>query len=357
MVDIPGNDYETTNDTNLQMWKWGDNGGNEYDLFHFEYQTSGVGKGFYRIYQNTTNQCINVSAASTECGANVDMWEKHNSLGQFWSIEKDKYGCRFRSMCNGFYLDVTADEVKNDTNLCTWAWRDSGGQVWNIRPGGNKMTESAGQTVPDGVYWISSKLSSNYLVDIPGNDYKTTNGTNLQMWKWGENGGNEYDLFRFEYQTSGAGKGFYRIYQNTTNQCIDVTSASIYCGANVDMWEKHDSLGQFWSVEKGKNGYRLRAMCSGFYLDVTADAIKNDTNLCTWAWRDSNGQLWDLISVKADCNADGKFTVADIVMLQKWLLAVPDAKLIDWKAADLCEDGVINVFDLCMMKRLLISQK
>lgn len=55
-------------------------------------------------------------------------------------------------------------------------------------------------------------------------------------------------------------------------------------------------------------------------------------------------------------NADGKFSVADVVMFQKWLLAVPDVHLADWKAGDLCEDEMLNVFDLCLMKRLLIEQ-
>ena len=61
-------------------------------------------------------------------------------------------------------------------------------------------------------------------------------------------------------------------------------------------------------------------------------------------------------TVIGDCNADGKFNIADIVTLQKWILAVPDVKLNDWQAADLCEDGKIDAFDLCMMRSLLISK-
>ena len=34
---------------------------------------------------------------------------------------------------------------------------------------------------------------------------------------------------------------------------------------------------------------------------------------------------------------------------------MPDTNLANWKAADLCEDGILNVFDLCLMKRELIS--
>ena len=56
-----------------------------------------------------------------------------------------------------------------------------------------------------------------------------------------------------------------------------------------------------------------------------------------------------------DCNNDGKFNISDVVLLQKWLLSVPDTHLANWQAADFCEDGKLDVFDLVMMKRLLIN--
>ncbi len=63
-----------------------------------------------------------------------------------------------------------------------------------------------------------------------------------------------------------------------------------------------------------------------------------------------------LQTLKGDVNADGKFDVTDAVLLQKWLLAVPDTHLANWKAGDLCEDDKLDVFDLCMMKRELIAK-
>lgn len=59
--------------------------------------------------------------------------------------------------------------------------------------------------------------------------------------------------------------------------------------------------------------------------------------------------------VKNDVNDDGKFSVADIVMMQRWLLRQGD--LTNWTAGDLNKDNIINVFDLCLMKRQLIEQK
>ena len=59
--------------------------------------------------------------------------------------------------------------------------------------------------------------------------------------------------------------------------------------------------------------------------------------------------------VEGDVNADGKFDISDVVLLQKWLLGVSDVTLPNWKAGDLCEDGKLNVLDLCMMKRKLVE--
>lgn len=59
--------------------------------------------------------------------------------------------------------------------------------------------------------------------------------------------------------------------------------------------------------------------------------------------------------VPGDVNADGRFNIADLVLMNKWLLAVPDTKLADWKAGDLCEDDRLNAFDFIMMRRLLVK--
>ena len=59
-------------------------------------------------------------------------------------------------------------------------------------------------------------------------------------------------------------------------------------------------------------------------------------------------------TLMGDVNMDGEFNISDIVVFQKWLLAKPDTELKNWKAADLCGDGRLDVFDLCLMRRKLI---
>ena len=67
-------------------------------------------------------------------------------------------------------------------------------------------------------------------------------------------------------------------------------------------------------------------------------------------------RCWGDPYLLGDVNSDNRFNIADVVTLQKWLLGKPDTVLMNWRAADLCADGVLNVFDLCLIKRELIKQ-
>lgn len=60
--------------------------------------------------------------------------------------------------------------------------------------------------------------------------------------------------------------------------------------------------------------------------------------------------------VDGDVNGDGVYNISDVVTLQKWIQKYSDAKLANWKAADLFEDCKVDIFDLGIMKRELITK-
>ncbi len=59
-------------------------------------------------------------------------------------------------------------------------------------------------------------------------------------------------------------------------------------------------------------------------------------------------------SVKGDANGDGEFNIADAVSLQKWLIGDSNEK--EMKSADLNGDGQTDIFDLCVMRRILTEK-
>ena len=78
--------------------------------------------------------------------------------------------------------------------------------------------------------------------------------------------------------------------------------------------------------------------------------------------RGEDGYLFNVDSISfvplyGDVNDDGEFSVADVVKLQKWLISSKGATVENWKAGDITEDKVLNVFDLILLKRALVKAK
>ena len=59
--------------------------------------------------------------------------------------------------------------------------------------------------------------------------------------------------------------------------------------------------------------------------------------------------------VRGDVNDDGVFGSADLVLMQRWLLGAPDAKLADREAGDLDGDGRLDTFDLVAMRKEILK--
>lgn len=61
----------------------------------------------------------------------------------------------------------------------------------------------------------------------------------------------------------------------------------------------------------------------------------------------------DAFTLMGDVNADAKFDLTDVVMMQKYILKAGTLK--DWNAADMNQDGERDVFDLALMKKKLLA--
>jgi endo-1,4-beta-D-glucanase Y len=94
-------------------------------------------------------------------------------------------------------------------------------------------------------------------------------------------------------------------------------------------------------------------------LDIGVDSYFGNTIAVLCLITDDGGWLVpETTAAKptGDVNDDGEFNVADVVLLQKWLLAVPDTHLANWETADFCSDNKLDTFDLVLMrKNILIS--
>ena len=61
--------------------------------------------------------------------------------------------------------------------------------------------------------------------------------------------------------------------------------------------------------------------------------------------------------ISGDINADSKTNLADLVLLQKWLLRVPKTKLANWQAGDFDKNQSLNGIDLIFLRRKLMEMR
>jgi hypothetical protein len=89
-----------------------------------------------------------------------------------------------------------------------------------------------------------------------------------------------------------------------------------------------------------ENGYTIK---DGFFIDADSGTA------VTYA--QENGIQLKKDIIHGDVNSDGSFSIADAVMLQKWIISAGD--ITDIYAADLNKDEKVNIADLCLMKAML----
>ena len=205
----------------------------------------------------------------------------------------------FRNMGSGLYLSAEGENAANGTNVQQASANGAQAQFRAVSAG-------------DGYFYLISQLGGgdSYALDVNGK--KTADGTNVELYTFNKG---ENQKFRIEKNTDGS----YSILTKITDgkSALDVNGESMASGANVQQYAYNGSSNQKW------------------YAELAGQSAE---------------------SIRGDVNGDGSFSISDVVLMQKWLLAAPGTELADWKAGDFSADGKLDMFDLVKMKRALFSK-
>lgn len=321
----------------------------EQDVWTISY----LNNGFYKIKQKDTNMCLTLENSSLLRGTNVQIYEDNNSTTQQWSIIKTDNGYKIQSRCSAYNLDVKGGIFENGTNVHVWEPNDTQSQRFTFVPYG----ASTGQTLKNGTYNILSAVSSEYCVNVDGatsvGKYEPENNINLSLTSTSN------DSFLVEY----LGEGYYSICESTTGYALDLwnekPSQYLNENLNIQLGSNHNGRNQKWIIKETDDGYYyIISALSGYYMNINDQVCSLGQNISQSSYNACNYQKWKFVetsTLTGDCNNDGQFSVADVLMLQKWLLN-DETELTNWQSADLDENGIIDVFDLCLMKQELINK-
>ena len=271
-------------------------------------------------------------------GVNGISWEEQSSLwkkyGSGWATDyAAEYDASVTSAGGSSYDNQALFDFEGNSLKSLQVFR-------NIYPQNNEILNPKGAVIENGRYRIKNVNSELFISEKNGNAVQS-NGT---VWTFTKNNDETFYITTLD------------------GMALTVEKSADTNGTNILLQKHKGDTSQKYTLCRNTDGtYALLTAASDnkSCLDVYNISKEDGANICQWEYWGGNGQKFILEPVKeieGDVNADGALSVTDAVLLQKWLLAVPDAKLTDWKAADLCEDNIINVLDLHLMKRMLLEQ-
>ena len=137
---------------------------------------------------------------------------------------------------------------------------------------------------------------------------------------------------------------------------------------------RYDAESQLWKADThrwGTNNYFSmyqelldQGVLDEKYYDMvtlTRDEFEAAVNIGKTDKEPESGVLFDGYSpqgthyMNGDCNSDDACSIADLVVLQKWLLCDSGDSMINMRNSDLCKDDQLDSFDLCMLRMLIID--
>ncbi len=333
VLDVAGR--KTANGTNIDIYQY--NGGTNQ-----QFMFTPNGDGSYKIRTRVTGEAsaVEIADASTASGANVQQWEVNGANCQDWILEAvTDPGCAmdtgviyaFENLNSGMMMEVVGGIMEDNSNVQQWEQNGADCQKWTLKEFGS-----------GNYYWIRSYQDPAYALKAEGSE----NGSNIDIVAYSNK--DSAQLFRFSKNLDGS----YSIITHASKDAclVEVGYASLEGGANIQQWEPTSNNCQKWNAVTETTTVATTTTTT----TTTTTSQTTQTTAATETTTTTTTTEPPAVPEKPDLNGDGEFTILDVLLLQKWLLAVPGTTLADWTAGDLNADGRLNAFDLAMMKHALV---
>ncbi len=323
MLDVAGK--KTANGTNIDIYNY--NGGTNQ-----QFMITKNDDGSYKLRTRITGEAsaVEIANASTESGANVQQYEINGANCQDWIMEEvANPGCKmdtsviyqFENLNSGMVMDIVNGTMADGTNVQQWGSNGFDCQKWMLKEfkgGGN-------------YYYILSLADQKYALKADGSD----NGGNIAIVPYSTN--DSAMLFKFSRNPDGT----YHILTRASKDArfVEVSGASMESGANVQQWDMTGSDCQKWAALTETT--------------TTTTSTTTTTTTTTTATAPTTTAV-PPAPVQGDINNDGKVDIADLVMLQKYLMGAEKFSYAQFRASDLLSDGRVDAYDLVILRRLAI---
>ncbi len=339
VLDVAGK--KTADGTNIDIYQY--NGGTNQ-----QFMLTQNSDGSYKIRTRVTGEAsaVEVADASATSGANVQQYTINGATCQDWVLEAvTDPGCAmdtgviytFENVNSGLVMDIVNGTMEDNSNVQQWEQNGADCQKWTLKSFGS-----------GNYYWIRSQQDEAYALKAESSE----NGGNIDIVAYSSK--DSAQLFRFTKNLDGS----YSIITHASKDAclVEVGNASLDAGANVQQWEPTAHDCQKWNVTTETTTVETTTETTTTETTTVETTTTTEATTTTETTTvETTMETTEPENIPGDVNNDGNVTIMDLILLQKWMLHVPDTTLPNWEAGDLCEDNVLNVYDLAALKKLLIS--
>lgn len=313
--------------------------------------------GSYKILTKSTNgaSAVEVANAEKSSGANIQQYTVNGASCQDWTLEALQYepGCvmdtsktyEFENVNSGLVMDIADGKMEDGSNVQQWGSNSLDCQRWILKD----FSEN------DNYYYIRSASDTSFVLKaMSGSD-----GGNIAIVPYSSK--DSAMLFKFVKNLDGT----YSIKTRASSEkCfVEVDGASKANGANVQQYKDTGSSCQDWNIKAFTTTSSTAATTAATVTTSTTvkttakTTVPSTTNVSVVTTTIDDDPTIptepDKIII-GDLNGDGKVSAADIVMIHKYLIKEQKFTFKQIKSADVNEDGIVNVIDSVIIKRMVI---
>ncbi|MBR5166065.1 MAG: RICIN domain-containing protein [Ruminococcus sp.] len=346
-IDLPNG--KLNEGTNIQQWEVN-------KLWAQQWMIITVDDEWCRIVSmGDESKCIAVASDTAADGTNVELQTYTGADNQLFKIVNAPGCYGIVSKCSGGAgaLDVFEWSKENGGNVNQYAYHEYDCQLWKISPVCPEPTVGNYYYIKDAEYGRYVTLGKNSAGSNTGLVISSEGQSKPTKWFLYDGGNGTYSLglpqrggmstvipILVAVEDNSSENGAYVEFMSVRNE-----DAALKIIGNKD--------GSYTFLTPSSD-YKSCFTC--FYGSETdADIVQQEYS----AQKPKSTRFVlepvqpDPKKLSGDVNADGTFGVADLVLMQKYLLGA-EKELPDWQAGDLDEDGRLDMFDLVKMRQLIV---
>lgn len=293
-LDISANSSE--NGANIQLYEMNYSSAQQWEITYNSITDD------YNIKNVISGKSLDVAGAGTSNGTNVQIWESNGTCAQRWKIiTTDKNTIKLISACSSKALDIAGGNISNTTNIQLWSDNGENAQKYLLTPVDTLEEE--------GVYVIQAKSDMNKVADINGGVREAKAGTKVNIFENNDGGGQRWKVEK-------TSDGYHTIINAQSGKVMDVEAAGTDDGTRIQIYDSNETCAQKWKVLRNDDdSYTFISACSNKILDLNANDTSNNSKIQIYSANNSDAQKWTM--QKIQIIEDGEYNIVSALSANK----------------------------------------